>query len=215
MRPRPALRGKVPARLHRAAVRNFPVCCVDAVIHHRGRVLLVRRKEAPMRGLWWLPGGRLFKNERLEDAARRKAREEVGLDVEVVQRIGFYELWFPTGPAPNLADGYHNINVAFLVRPVAERGGGGPSDFIGSPRLLRTRGDLRRSGRPRGGPRIQPDSTMSSTRWVGRVEPGLDPYVRRVLRDAQVFQGGGRPVPDARVWSYRGRFADESQSTRH
>lgn len=200
MRPRPVLRGKVSARFHRAAVRNFPICCVDVVVHHRRRVLLVRREEPPARGLWWFLGGRLLKNERLDEAASRIARKEVGLGVEVVRRIGFYELWFPTGPAPNLADGYHNINAAFLVRPVAERGGGGHRGW---------------PVRPRGEPRVRPDSTMSSTRWIGRVEPGLDPYVRRVLRDARVFRGGGLPVPDARVWSDRGRFADKIQSVKH
>ncbi len=174
MKPRPTLRGRVPAPLHRAFVRNFPLCCVDVVVRHRGRVLLVRREEPPSKGLWWFLGGRLLKNERLGEAAKRIARTEAGLGVDAVRTIGFYEVWFPTGPAPHLADGYHNLLAAILVRP-------------------------------RGEVRVRPDSTMSATRWVGRAEPGLDPYVRRVLRDARVFRGS-RPVPDARVWSDRGRF---------
>lgn len=160
--------------LHRAAVRNFPICCVDVVVHHRGRALLIRRKEEPAGGLWWLPGGRLFKNERLDAAARRKAREETGLDVDVVRRIGTYETWFPTGPAPRLTDGYHNISTAFLVRL-------------------------------RGEALVRPDPTASAFRWIERVEPGLDPYVRRVLQDARVFGAAGAKASDARVWSHPGR----------
>ena len=50
-----------------------------------------------MKGIWWLPGGRLFKGETFFDGAIRKAKEETGLnDVEPVQILGFYNTFFPT-----------------------------------------------------------------------------------------------------------------------
>lgn len=54
---------------------------VDAVIVQSGHVLLVRRRSAPGRGLWAMPGGFIGRYERLEDAMLRELREETKLKV--------------------------------------------------------------------------------------------------------------------------------------
>ena len=69
------------------ATRLFParpfVGASIAVI--RGdRVLLAARANAPMRGVWTLPGGLVEAGEALAEAALRELQEEVGLSAEVV-----------------------------------------------------------------------------------------------------------------------------------
>jgi len=54
---------------------------VDAVVVQSGHVLLIRRRAAPGRGLWAIPGGFLNQDERIEDAAIRELREETKLKV--------------------------------------------------------------------------------------------------------------------------------------
>ncbi|MBU6160474.1 MAG: NUDIX domain-containing protein [Myxococcales bacterium] len=48
----------------------------DAVVWHKGRILLVKRAFHPGKGLWALPGGYLNENELPLDGAMRECREE-------------------------------------------------------------------------------------------------------------------------------------------
>ena len=48
------------------------------------RVLLAARANAPMRGVWTLPGGLVEAGEAIADAALRELKEEVGLDAEMI-----------------------------------------------------------------------------------------------------------------------------------
>lgn len=66
-----------------SATQRVPGLGVAAALIEDGRVLLVRRANAPYAGRWALPGGRVRWGERLADAVAREVREECGLDVAV------------------------------------------------------------------------------------------------------------------------------------
>lgn len=53
----------------------------DAVVVQSGHILLIKRKAAPGKGLWALPGGFVEQNERIEDAMIRELREETKIKV--------------------------------------------------------------------------------------------------------------------------------------
>jgi ADP-ribose pyrophosphatase YjhB (NUDIX family) len=55
-----------------------------------GRVWLLRRGFDPSAGLWTFPGGFLDLGESVEDAARREAREELEIDIELTGLVGVY-----------------------------------------------------------------------------------------------------------------------------
>lgn len=65
------------------AVAPYPVkhATVDAVVEQSGHVLLVKRRSAPGKGLWAIPGGHLNEYERQLDGAIRELREETKLKV--------------------------------------------------------------------------------------------------------------------------------------
>ncbi len=54
------------------------------------KVLLLKRAISPGKGLWVMPGGFVDRFERVEDAAIREVKEEVGLDVEITSLLGVY-----------------------------------------------------------------------------------------------------------------------------
>jgi len=59
-----------------------PVVGVGALLIEDGRILLVRRRYPPGRGLWSIPGGHVDLGEGVLEAAVRELREETGLEAE-------------------------------------------------------------------------------------------------------------------------------------
>jgi ADP-ribose pyrophosphatase YjhB (NUDIX family) len=78
---------------------------------------LVFRSSEPVKGVWWLPGGRLLKGETFFAAAQRKAREETGLtNVSCIQILGVWNTFFPTSNWDNETDkGTQTVNPIVLV----------------------------------------------------------------------------------------------------
>ncbi len=69
-----------------------PLVAVDIIIEmrdHPGRPILLIERRNPPHG-WALPGGFVDVGERLEQAARREAREEVSLEVRLKVLLGCY-----------------------------------------------------------------------------------------------------------------------------
>jgi colanic acid biosynthesis protein WcaH len=66
----------------------MPIPCVDLLITFKGKILLMKRKNKPGRGLWFTPGGRIYLNESLKDAVKRVLNEETGLEPYSINQIG-------------------------------------------------------------------------------------------------------------------------------
>ena len=76
------------AGTERAAVLGQTVCyIVSAVVVNEGRVLMMREAKKSCRGTWYLPAGRVEKNESLEEGVIREVLEETGLNFQPVSLI--------------------------------------------------------------------------------------------------------------------------------
>jgi ADP-ribose pyrophosphatase YjhB (NUDIX family) len=67
-----------------------PKVAVGAICRTEGGVLLLRRGIEPGYGRWVYPGGYVDRGERLEDAARREAKEEVNADIRITRLVNAY-----------------------------------------------------------------------------------------------------------------------------
>jgi ADP-ribose pyrophosphatase YjhB (NUDIX family) len=70
----------IPEDQYRKILSLIPIPCVDLLVVDRvRRVLLLKRRNEPAKGLWWVPGGRVHFDELRIAAAHRKLQEECGL----------------------------------------------------------------------------------------------------------------------------------------
>ena len=83
----------------------------DLVLSYGDRgVIVVRRRIAPYKGVWALPGLRMHKPESIEDTLRRIAGQELGLEIDPERRtfLGQYVGRFRTEhQRQDLSTGYH------------------------------------------------------------------------------------------------------------
>jgi ADP-ribose pyrophosphatase YjhB (NUDIX family) len=75
----------------KAIYSKVPRLCVDLVILHEGKCLLTLRKSHGWENLWHMPGGTVYFQESIENAAKRVAKSEVGIDIKVNKLLGYIE----------------------------------------------------------------------------------------------------------------------------
>lgn len=105
---------RIPDEEWETVVRNVPIVSVDLVVSSADGIVLGKRTNEPAKGEWFVPGGRVHKHERLVDAARRVANEELGVDVEVVEALGAYEHLYHEAELDDVG-GKHYLANGFVV----------------------------------------------------------------------------------------------------
>lgn len=98
---------------YRDIIEVLPILCVDIMIrNHNGEYLLIKRANEPLKGLWWVVGGRVLKGETLKQAATRKTFEEIGLKTNSFKFVGYYEDTYEKNPFGS-ATALHSVSVVF------------------------------------------------------------------------------------------------------
>jgi colanic acid biosynthesis protein WcaH len=82
----------------KTVIYSTPLISIDLVVRDSsGRVLLGQRLNRPAKGFWFVPGGRIRKDEALSSAFKRLTRNELGLDIDIkdARYLGLYEHFYP------------------------------------------------------------------------------------------------------------------------
>ena len=100
----------------RVIVENVPIVSVDLVVTdpRESRFVLGLRNSNVAKDTWFVPGGRIYKNESLRDAVDRVAEEEAGVEVDVVRELGTYQHFYDESDI-GTDSGKHYVANAYLV----------------------------------------------------------------------------------------------------
>ncbi|MDY7009582.1 MAG: GDP-mannose mannosyl hydrolase [Planctomycetota bacterium] len=97
-------------------VDSAPLVSIDLVIRNaEGAILLGKRVNRPAAGYWFVPGGRVRKNELVLSAVRRVAESELGLRLvmEEVRFMGVYEHFYDDNYLGREGVGTHYVVLAY------------------------------------------------------------------------------------------------------
>ena len=78
-------------------IDKTPLISIDLIVkNHQGNVLLGKRTNAPAKNYWFVPGGRIQKNESLNSAFARLCQEELGIQANRsdARLLGPYEHFY-------------------------------------------------------------------------------------------------------------------------
>ncbi len=90
-------------------VPKTPFLTADALIIYEGKLVLIKRMNPPFENQFALPGGFVEIGETVEAATVREAKEETGLDIELVRLLGVYS-------DPSRDPRGHTVTVCYLAR---------------------------------------------------------------------------------------------------
>ena len=103
-------------------VLQTPLCTVDVIIEKDGGIILIRRKNPPPG--WAIPGGFVDYGESLEDAVRREAFEETGLEIKLIRQ-------FHTYSDPERDPRHHTVSTIFIATASGEPKAGDDAAEVG------------------------------------------------------------------------------------
>ncbi|WP_446030089.1 GDP-mannose mannosyl hydrolase [Lelliottia amnigena] len=76
---------RLESSLFKTIVANTPLISIDLIVLDKeGRALLGQRQNRPAQHFWFVPGGRIFKDESFENAFKRISKEELGVGAELI-----------------------------------------------------------------------------------------------------------------------------------
>jgi|GEM_PF-1066145 len=88
---------EISAEIYSGIVQSLPIPCVDVFLYNAeiDAYLMLLRSNAPAQGVWWMPGGRIYKGESFFEAAQRKTQIESGIAGVPIAQLGTYTTYFP------------------------------------------------------------------------------------------------------------------------
>ena len=100
-------------------VKSTILVAIDLIIKNKNdEILLGFRKDRPAKNFWFVPGGRIFKNEEPSNSINRILRDEVGLD-NISLKVtfdGIYEHNYPDNYWGETGFNTHYIVIAVVIK---------------------------------------------------------------------------------------------------
>jgi len=104
----------IPLKDFKIVMNNAPLITIDFICKDKNnKILLGKRVNNPAKDFYFTPGGRIFKNEKIEIAIKRLSLKELGCEIELkdLKFNGIYEHMFDDSIFEDVST--HCINLAF------------------------------------------------------------------------------------------------------
>ena len=85
----------IPEEEYKNIMAKMPIFCIDFLIRYKNKFLLLKREDEPLKGVYWVIGGRLRFKETIEQLAKRVQMREIGRYFPMFKYIGFSNYFFP------------------------------------------------------------------------------------------------------------------------
>ena len=101
------------AQTFKTVIENTPLVSIDLCLVCNGQILLGKRRNDPLKGRWFTPGGRIHKNETWQDALLRISEAELGLICIAVEDFSLMGMWdhFYSNSAVDQNTSTHYVNL--------------------------------------------------------------------------------------------------------
>ena len=95
-------------------IASTPLVSIDLIVWNKSaEVLLGKRQNRPAMGYWFVPGGRIRKNERLCEALKRIAQGELGLTATAGKLLGAFDHFYDDNTFGTPGFGTHYVALGY------------------------------------------------------------------------------------------------------
>ena len=111
----------LPGELFQSIVEHTPLVSMDLIVRDaEDRILIGLRRNKPAQGYWFVPGGRIYKDETLNAAFQRITQSElgVGLALQKAKALGVFEHFYRDNfsGTPNVGTHYVVLAYELIIR---------------------------------------------------------------------------------------------------
>ena len=98
----------------KTVINSTPLISIDLLVKKDNKILLGKRINKPAQGYLFSIGGRVYKNEPIQQATARIAKTELNIELKLTPKfIGVYEHFYDDGIYKDVST--HYINLAYEV----------------------------------------------------------------------------------------------------
>ena len=100
-------------------VDSTPLISIDILLKMNDKFLLGKRINKPAQGYWFLPGGRIYKNETFKKAMTRIIKDELNIELKYAPKfIGVYQHFYSDSAYQNVSTHYVNLAYEYEVNKI-------------------------------------------------------------------------------------------------
>ena len=102
-------------------VDSAPLISIDILLKKDNKVLLGKRENKPAQGYFFSTGGRINKNETINNAMIRIAKNELNIELKSIPKfIGMFEHFYDDSIYENVSTHYVNLAYEYEVEEISD-----------------------------------------------------------------------------------------------